>query len=81
MSDAPASAAQTNGTPVAGSKSGNDGKSNGAGKPDSTSKSDSQASGWLPQTGEQIQKWLVATGAMLLAVVGGIAVWLRKRHA
>lgn len=49
--------------------------------PSSATSTDNESKGWLPRTGEQIQKWLVVAGAVLLAATSGVMVWLRKRRA
>uniref|UniRef100_UPI00053475B6 LamG-like jellyroll fold domain-containing protein n=1 Tax=Lactiplantibacillus paraplantarum TaxID=60520 RepID=UPI00053475B6 len=51
-----------------------------------TTNHDSHAAGhhsgsWLPQTGEDVQRWLAVTGSVLLMITGGIVVWWRKRRA
>ena len=38
-------------------------------------------SGWLPQTGEAVQRWLAVAGGVFLMLTGAIAVWWRKRRA
>ncbi|WHQ51946.1 alkaline phosphatase family protein [Lactiplantibacillus plantarum] len=38
-------------------------------------------SGWLPQTGEAVQRWLAVAGGVFLMLTGVIAVWWRKRRA
>ena len=35
---------------------------------------------WLPQTGEDVQRWLAVAGSALLVITGAIAVWWRKRR-
>ncbi|MFH5830285.1 alkaline phosphatase family protein [Lactiplantibacillus plantarum] len=38
-------------------------------------------SGWLPQTGEAVQRWLAVAGGVFLMLTGAIAVWWWKRRA
>ncbi|WP_421428907.1 LamG-like jellyroll fold domain-containing protein [Lactiplantibacillus plantarum] len=42
---------------------------------------DHHGSGWLPQTGEAVQRWLAVAGGVFLMLTGAIAVWWRKRRA